>query len=171
MNNEREEWSTLGQVSEEVLRIEELLRALPVLGEITYQQIEEKTGVPVIARRHLLDSARKRLEREESILLDPIIGVGLRRLDDVQRVKKSTSYIPKMRRSAARGGGLLARANYDALPPEMQVRHNTNASVFTYMTYLLKMKPITALRDYVTERRHALSAQETAQATIEHFKK
>jgi hypothetical protein len=91
------------------------------------------------AARHLLDSARNRLERDEHVLFAPVIGVGLKRLDDVGVVATGQRGIQHIRRAARKVTRRLTQCvqHYDQLPAEQQRTHNlalAQAGVLAHMT-------------------------------------
>lgn len=72
-------------------------------GDVTYAAIETVTGKPFDEVRQTVISARRYLERDEGIVFATIRGVGLRRLNDAEKVESATGFTRRIRRVAGRG--------------------------------------------------------------------
>jgi len=72
---------------------------------VTYDELSELIGRNIQVNRHLLQSARKSLRRNEGILFDCIHSTGLRRMNNSDIVCKVTTQPFKRIRSTIRNAG------------------------------------------------------------------
>jgi hypothetical protein len=101
------------------------------LAPVRYEELSRLIGRNVQgAARHVLAAARKREERECGVVFAPVIGVGVKALDDVGVVGTGRASMDHIHRTARRGARRLTRVKaFDQLPPELRVQHNLHASV------------------------------------------
>ena len=120
----------IGQRAIETAVLVKELRAVQVGATITYRALSMACGVDVLARRHLLDSARRIAMREHRVVFSAEISTGLRRLSDVETV----TLMPELRRSRIRsqakmGIREIATVDYGKLPADKQLAHNVGLAV------------------------------------------
>lgn len=102
-----------------------------VNGHITYDAISRHVGLPLSAFRAALNSARRALEREHGTVFAVERGLGLRRLDDAEKVRSTHQMRQAITRKAKRGIRRLdAVQNYNALPLQEQTLATINRTVF-----------------------------------------
>ena len=156
----------IGDTCADVLKAEELLRSIPVGQVVTYETLRAELGLDVRGdKRYVLAQARKHLERD-AVVYEAVRGVGYKRLDDVQTVKTSVGYIRKARNAARRGViRATAVADYNSLPNEVKVQHNTVASLCGAIVEVTKAHFIKQLRQHVEVAQKMLPASQT----LEHF--
>jgi hypothetical protein len=114
------------ELSVDTQTIERLLWEIPVGETVSYARLSEAIGRDVQhAARHILTSACDRVLREKQMVFAPVVGVGMKRLDDVGIVSTGSSTIQRIFNLSRRGlRRLAAVANFDALPNEQKVKHN-----------------------------------------------
>ena len=110
--------------------VELMRKASP--GEIvTYAAMNAACGRDVQGNRHLIDSARRILRREHSMVFRAVDNEGYRRLaDDAIVDTVNADRRNRMRRQAAVAVQELSCAKYDDLDRDKQVKHNTGLALF-----------------------------------------
>lgn len=87
-------------------RLADVLRRLPVGMTIHYPDLNVAAGDDRDVRgkhRHLLDAARKSVEREDGSRFEAVSGVGVKKLRAEEIVPLGTSHVRRTRRAALRG--------------------------------------------------------------------
>lgn len=97
---------------------------------ITYVDLSIRIGQPVDGASSALRSARRIIEREHRIVYETVIGVGLRRLDDGQKVRSTARHVRAINRSANNGKRRLKSADYNTLNNEDQLLHTIRNTQF-----------------------------------------
>lgn len=103
------------------------------VGEVvTYAELTALIGSDVqTSARGYMDTARRIAHRDKNMVFASVHGVGLKRLDDMEKVKTGEGYLNKIRRTARRAARVVVSVdNYDALPNDLKVKHNAYASMF-----------------------------------------
>jgi hypothetical protein len=108
--------------------IYEELKKLKVGDVISYSDISDIIGRDIQEDRGSLNTARNRLLEDESMCFGIVRGVGLKRLDDAEKVMAADGYLGKIRRASNRGLKTLASTDYSSLSKEDKLKHNITAS-------------------------------------------
>lgn len=112
-----------------------------VNGEISYSEIAKTVKLTTGRLKSVLPSARRVLSKEK-IMFGTIIGVGLRRLSDQDKVKKSETNKKRIGRSASRAFHELETVEHmELLPPREQVMATTNRTLFWVTRQQCNAKP------------------------------
>lgn len=110
--------------------------------EITYQQLAKQSGLDLLRMKSVLHSARKIVRNEHGILFGTIIGEGLRRLTDVDKVKKPESFKKRVFRAAGRElKDQETIADFEALSKADQHRVSTNRIVLSALRQQAAVRP------------------------------
>jgi hypothetical protein len=126
--------------------LERLLVGAAVGDVIGYGALSAAIGRDVQnSARHLLMSAQRRLQRERQMVFAPVVGVGIKRLDDAGIVGVGESIMARTGRSARRGIQKLACATYESLPNDLKVKHNAMLSAFGVLAHMTKSKTLRQL--------------------------
>lgn len=107
------------------------LRKAEVGESVSYTSLTEiiKRNVQMEAR-HVLNSARKILQREDHALFGTIRGEGLKRLADVEIANSGGRYLKQVNHTAKRGVRALGCvSDFAKLPLQEQIRHNAALSL------------------------------------------
>jgi hypothetical protein len=111
--------------------MEERFASASVGETITYDDLESLTGIDVRGRfRHLLYSALGSVKARHRIAFACVPRKGYVRADDAQIVATVDGVHRRIRGVAKSGMKTLACAEYSALSPEDQRRHNTGATIY-----------------------------------------
>ena len=119
-------------------------------GEIVnYSDLSSMIGRNVQAEaRYIMETARRHAKKER-IYFGVVTNVGLQRLDDSGKVKVGSGMLGKIRRTSRRAAQTLAAVeNFNTLPNELKVAHNTALSVYGVITQATSRK----LQDKIAER-------------------
>jgi hypothetical protein len=129
-----------------------VLAQLPVGGELSYAEMTAAIGRDVQGvGRGALETARRKLLRDERRVFDVIIDIGLRRLNDreiVQTADKARAHIRRTSRKAAR---TVLCATYEKLDRESQVKHNIALSVFAVTEQMAGDKAVKRIESQVKQ--------------------
>ena len=143
------------------LVIDRLMKAQ--VGEVvTYADLSAILGRNIqYASRGCLTTACKRLQADHAIVFGTVRSVGVKRLNDSEKVAAGLSSIPKIRSQARNGAKRIVCAQYDALSKEDKVKHNTGLSFLGVMGEMTKPKIQLALAERVKEAQDKLPLQRT----------
>lgn len=137
------------------------------IGEfVAYKELGDIIGRPVQGKANgLLQSARRYVLRERQFVFGTIHKQGLRRLNDVEKVQTSEHYT-RMAHNVARKGMkvLTAVDNFDNLPNDIKIKHNTYASVFGALHAITTKPSIKKLEGKVEAAQEKLPLAKTLEA-------
>lgn len=116
---------------------------------IGYKELSNLIGRNVQAEaRYIMETARRHAKKER-IYFGVVTNVGLQRLDDSGKVKVGSGMLSKIRRTSRRAAQTLAAVeNFNTLPNDLKVAHNTALSVYGIITQATSRK----LQDKIAER-------------------
>lgn len=129
------------------------MKAVPIGETITYAELEDVIKRPVMAGTTgygALASARRYLEREDFVVFETITKTGLKRLDDIGKLRSGKAIIQGIGRRARKARTRLQAVDYDALPEQAQREHNAAASVLGALALMAKPSSAKKLEDTVT---------------------
>ena len=102
---------------------------------VSYDNLSMAAKLNVLAHRHVLHSALRRLLKEDQLRFEPVRGVGLRRLVSEQIVSVAHSDIRKLGRTARRSQQKLAAAEYTELSEQGKVKYGVGMAVLSLMRH------------------------------------
>ena len=159
---------TIFEISVDARLLHERLKKVGVGDLISWDDLSEiisrdvRAGGPAYGA---LTTARRRAQKHEGIVFDPVKGKGLKRLNDAEIVETSQAKIDSVRRrSRAALRRLACVQNYEGLTSEKQVRHNTFASIFSAFATITKAGSMKRLEDQVAEAHAQLPLAKTLEA-------
>jgi hypothetical protein len=111
-------------------RIVKVLRG--VNQEISYSDIAKQAQLSVLRTKQVLGSARRILRNSEKLMFGTVIGWGIKRLSDDDKVRKSGDNRKRLARTAGRALKELDTIQaFDRLPATDQLVVTTNRTIFT----------------------------------------
>ncbi len=111
-------------------------------NEISYQDLAKQAGLSVIRAKQVLASARRAIRSESGVLFGCIIGFGLRRLTDQDKVKKPESFKKRVFRGAGREiKDLNTISDFGQLAKVDQHSVTTNRTVLNVLRQQALVKP------------------------------
>lgn len=116
--------------------IGELFHAAEVGETVTYAAMSEAVGYTVDGGSGVVQSARRRIERDYDMVFAAVRSEGFRRLSSAEIVQESERGVMKLRRGAKRAARKLGRVEYEELSPDEQVQHNARLSLLGAMAAL-----------------------------------
>jgi hypothetical protein len=129
---------TIPETSLDTLTLENMLRALPIGGEISYLELSVAIGRDVqgVARGNL-QTARRRLLHRDRVLFGVVINEGLKRLDDAGKVSAGRGHVRRAVNQAKQARRATAAVeHFDALPNHLKVEHNIVMAQAGTMQYI-----------------------------------
>jgi hypothetical protein len=124
---------TIGQMS---IQSQELIKFLDTVepGQIvTYSDMTTAAKMDVQAFPHIMQTARKNLQRTKKKAFGTVRGIGLKLLDNEDIPSESAGAIKRARRVAQKGLATLGCADVSKLSPEAKVRAITTGTVLGFM--------------------------------------
>lgn len=113
-----------------------------VNGEASYMTLASQSKLPVARLKSVLSSARRILKRDK-ILFGVVIGQGLKRLSDQDKVVKSESTKKRMARTADRGiKDLETIEQFERLSQTDQLKVTTNRTILNLTRQQLRVKAV-----------------------------
>lgn len=111
------------------LKLYDLLRG--VNDEIAYTAITEHMDMDMAELRPLLYRVRRYMERDDGIVFETIRGLGLRRMDESEKVQSLTEFRRKIHVTAGRGIMRSATVyNPETLDNEEQMKLTIHRTIF-----------------------------------------
>lgn len=135
------------ELSVDTQTIERLLWEIAVGDTVPYATLSKAIGRDVQhSARHILQSACDRALKEKRMVFAPVVGVGMKRLDDVGIVSTGASTIRRIFNLSRRGlRRLAAVADFDALPNEQKVKHNLTMGQLGMLSHATKSTTVKKL--------------------------
>lgn len=136
------------------------------IGEtVTYAAIAKELGRPVSGAEPHLQSALHRCLSNDNRVFANVSRVGYKRLGDVEIVATGERETEMLRRRAKRAGKRLTCVeNFDGLPNDMKVKHNTYLSMFGAISAMTKTGAVKKLEGEVFRAQAALPLAKTLEA-------
>lgn len=145
-----ENGKTLFELSIDTRTLYDLLAKADHNQTVTYTEMTDLLGRHVEGGDPNLQSALRRVENLDGIVFGNVLGVGYKRLSDIEIVQTSEREITAIRRRAKRAGRRVTRiADFDSLPNEVKVRHNAALSLFGALNIMTKPKQVKKLESAV----------------------
>lgn len=144
-------------------------RLLGIGETIGYDQLSELVGRDIRDGAYgSLMSARRRALNHDGVLFDAVTNVGLKRMSDPEIVSAGQRDIDKIRRAARRGyTKLTCVQNFDSLPEDERVKHNTFQTVFSALNTVTKAPAIARVEKHVSKTMQTLPLAKTLEAFSE----
>lgn len=157
------------ELSVETQTLERLLWEVAVGDVIAYGTLSGAIARNVQhGARHLLQSACDRVLRERHMVFAAVMGVGLKRLDDVGIVSTGASTIRRIFNLSRRGiRRLAAVADYEALPNDQKLKHNLTMGQLGMLAYATTSATIKKLEARAEGHDHPLPPAKLLEAMRE----
>jgi len=114
------------------LETQELVKVLSAKDHadiFTYEELSKAAGVDVQVNRGPLDSARRIVQREASLVFEAVPKIGVKRASDIEIVDGRARDVSRIRNIARRGIKALGCVrNFMSLPKDKQQQHNLTMS-------------------------------------------
>lgn len=155
------------QLSADAKTLASVLREVTVGDTVTYKRLSQSIARDVQTdARGALQTARRLVMNEDRIVFDAVRGEGLVRLKDEQIVSLSDRARDHIRRTSRKTAKALVCVDYDALSPDMQVKHNTGLSMLGVIAELSTSKSVAKLESKVKEAGAELPLAKAAIAAL-----
>jgi nucleoid DNA-binding protein len=153
---------------ESQLAYNKLIEAKP--GEtISYSILSDIIGRDIQSYRHCLYTALGMALRENNMVFVAVRGEGIKRLmNDEIPVVIGSDALAKIRNVSRKSAKKIIAADYDALPNELKIKHNTNLSILGAFTQMTRPKAVAEIESAV--KLNDLN-QITYSRTLDQFKK
>lgn len=153
----------LFQTSLDAQLLAKRLRETTVGETVTYEEMHELIGRD--PRQHGLYTALRELLRDR-LSFGCISGVGFKRLNDAEIVDKGSTNVKKINRMARRSIRVLAAADYESLPQEKKLKHNTSMTIYALAAASTGHESVKRIEHQVQDANSALPAGKAALAAI-----
>jgi hypothetical protein len=111
-------------------------------NEVSYRDLANQAGLTLQRTKQVLASARRVLRADNGVLFGVIRGVGLRRLTDVDKVKKPEAFKKRVFRGAGREiKDLGTISDFGGLSKADQHSVSTNRTVLNVLRHQSNVKP------------------------------
>jgi hypothetical protein len=155
------------EVSADARTLAHVLSTAPVGSVIEYSALNRAISRDVQGdARSALESARKIVLTEHSIVFDAVRGVGLKRLSDAEIIDLPAKARAHIRRTARKTVKALVCVEYGGLSRENQVRHNTAISMMGVISEVAAEKSAKRLAGVVESAGTQLPAAKAAIAAL-----
>ena len=149
-NNQR----IIGRSSIDAKALADALRKIAVGTTVDYKALTLAIGRDVTVHRHLLESARRIVMRDDNMVFGTVLNIGLKRLDDVETIAYVNQHRRKRIRSQAKKAFReLATVKYADLPRESQVSHNAGLALFGALHSGTENKHLSGLEEQVSNNK------------------
>jgi hypothetical protein len=107
----------------------DVLRNLQPGESLSYAELSKIAGVEINGTSYQLRSAREIVMRENGIVAEPIHGIGIKRLRNVEIVNSTSRGVSRITKAAAREARKLSKADFVVLDEATRRSYATYASV------------------------------------------
>lgn len=147
---------SIPELSIDTQTLERALLTVAVGEVVGYESLSKLIGRNVQnGATHLLQSARRRVQRDHHIVFEPVRGEGLKRLDDEGKARSGESALAKIRSTARRGQEkLLCVDDFDSLSNDAKIKHNLSLSVLGALRQVAKATTMKRLEGKVSNSKH-----------------
>lgn len=144
------------------------LRTVPVGGTVSYETLSGLIrGNVQQGARHLLDSARRIVQREEQAVFGTIRGVGLKRLTDTDKARTGGASLQRINRTSRRGIQILSCVqDFDKLDLNDKVKHNAYLSILAVFYEVSRPKSVRRIEGAVAVMQKQLPFTDTLRAFL-----
>jgi len=160
------EVKAIPELSLDTQTVERILLSVEVGSVVTYAILSESIGRNVQEdARHIMESARRRVLRSHQMVFEPVIDVGLKRLDDVGIVSLGPSVVGRIHNLAKRGSQKLSSVqDFDALPNELKIELSTRRAQLGVMRHMSTEKVTKKLSGAISEPTKAMPLRQSLEA-------
>lgn len=157
--------NVIPQLSVDVRMIFDRLVAAEIGDTISYAEINDMLGRKgKDPAQSVISSARRKALNEHRMVFAAVAKVGIKRLSDVEVVDTSEFSIDKVRRASRRAARRIASVNFDALPNDKKIRHNTYLSMFGALASITTGASMKKLEGKIAESKMQLPLAKTLEA-------
>ena len=149
----------IADISVDTLLVYDRLKKVLIGETITYSEIDQAIGR--IHSYGMLYTAKKKLQKEDSIVFSTIRGVGIKRLADADIVNSSSMSFDKIKRATTRERGRLQAVDYNILSQDLKIKHSASAAILAVINNIAKGKQIKAVENKMAESNNRLSMMQT----------
>lgn len=113
---------------------------------VTYDELSGIIGRDVTAKaRHILDSARRILQRQDRMVFECVHGQGVKRLNDSAMANLGEHGIKRIRGISKRTARKIACSDYENLSNEDKIKSNASLSMLGALSMMTAPKKLKAL--------------------------
>ena len=130
---------------------------------ISYSELSQIIGrdIQQVARCNL-NTARKMCHRDNDMLFDVIRNVGIKRMDDEAIAKSGTKNLTKIKRISKKSIRELSTVqNFNTLPRDAKIAHNTALSIFGALHLFTKTNSIKKVANIMKKDMKSLPINKT----------
>lgn len=150
------------QLSVDARMVFEKMIAVSVGETITYAEMTKIVGRDTQnGARGVIATARRKAMNEHRMVFAPIRNVGFKRLNDTEIVDTAEHDMNRVRHAARRAGKRITMVDFDRLPNDRKIRHNTYMSMFGALHAMTTQGSVKALEKEVTKSHAALPLAKT----------
>jgi hypothetical protein len=155
------------QMSSDARLIYQRLRKAEVGETVKHDDLSAEVSRPLESIRGAINTALRRVLRDDGAVFVNVRSVGYRRCDDVGIVDNSVADTTALRRSARRGAERLTKvADFAALPPGKQVEHTARLSIMSAVGSMTRETAVEKVRKAAQGRSAELPLAETVRAFL-----
>jgi hypothetical protein len=144
---------TIGQISVDTQIVLKRLLLAMIGDVITYAELTQLIGRDIRNGAYgCLVTARRRALNDERFVFRAIPNIGLKRLNDSEIIDTHQPAIAHIRSTMRKSAKeLVSVQNFDSLPNEKKIQHNTALSVFGVLQEFTRPKTIASIESKVSE--------------------
>ncbi len=150
------------KASIDATQIAKALSAIQVGGDITHEAIAAMCGRSFDRLRGAMATALGIVQREQRMVFASVRGVGYQRLNDAQIVDTFDQSSRRIRRIAARAAKKIVCVDYEKLPNDAKVKHNTALSIIGAMSEMASVGSAKRIERRIAECGTSLTAAKAA---------
>jgi hypothetical protein len=146
------------------IETQDLLRYMRQSMEVgkvwTYEELDDAAKCDVRAKS-CLNTARRRLERDDGVVTAAVRGVGLKVLSDSEAILSTSSDLRSIMRKAKRATYRISTVDYDDLSEEGKLAHNAKMTQLLFVTHAAKDDAARRIEGAVEKAKSRLPINET----------
>jgi hypothetical protein len=147
--------------SYETNQLVDVLNKLKPGDSITYKQLTDAAGEEINGATPALASARRIVLNELGYVIEPIWGVGMKRLTDEEIVQSASGGTKRISRRARHEADKLSKSDFTTLDDESRKKYAVHASVFGAIAAISSGKGLRTIEQNVVGETRELPLKET----------
>lgn len=156
---------SIPEISVEARLIYQAFTKLSPGESISYEELSEITGGDIRQNRGVIYTAINRAQQDDGIIIGCVRKHGYKRLRDEEIASIGDYSISRIRRESRRGLNRVVKVqDFQALPEELKVKHNTSASILSAIHGALRKKALRCVESRVRESVDKLPLAKTLEA-------
>ena len=128
---------------------------------VTFEEMTSIVGRDIRKHRGILTSARRIVLRDNRLVFESVLKVGMKCMENDSLSSVGTSFISRTSRGARRAEQKMATVEYEKLSNGSRVKHNVAASMLAAVGMMTRSSEVKKLETVIEKRNEPMPTAET----------